>query len=78
MNAIDKFSAHVIICGFGRHGQQAAKILTANKIDFVVIDTIELPIKNWRETIVQLQMKIMLFGTMRQIADIKHHFNKNI
>ncbi len=47
MNAIDKFSAHVIICGFGRHGQQAAKILMANKIEFVVIDTVEVPIKNW-------------------------------
>ena len=47
MNEIDKFSNHVIICGFGRHGQQAAKILMANKIDFVVIDTAEIHIKNW-------------------------------
>ncbi len=47
MNAIDKFSDHVIICGFGRHGEQAAKILMTNKIDFVVIDTAESHIKNW-------------------------------
>ncbi|MEP7231530.1 MAG: NAD-binding protein [Ginsengibacter sp.] len=47
MNAIEKFSAHVIICGFGRHGQQSAKILMANNIDFVVIDTVEINIKNW-------------------------------
>lgn len=47
MNAIDKFSDHVIICGFGRHGEQAAKILMANKIDFVVIDNVEDHIKNW-------------------------------
>ncbi len=47
MNAIDGFSNHVIICGFGRHGEQAAKILMANKIDFVVIDTMEIHIKNW-------------------------------
>ena len=47
MNAIDKFSDHVIICGFGRHGEQAAKILMANKIDFVVIDNVEGHIKNW-------------------------------
>ncbi len=47
MNAIEKFSAHIIICGFGRHGQQAAKILMANNVDFVVIDTVEINIKNW-------------------------------
>jgi voltage-gated potassium channel len=37
----------VIICGFGRHGQQAAKILTTNKIDFVVIDNAEVRIRSW-------------------------------
>jgi voltage-gated potassium channel len=47
MNAIDKFTNHVIICGFGRHGQQAAKILMANHIDFVVIDNSEINIKSW-------------------------------
>ncbi len=47
MNAIDDFSDHVIICGFGRHGQQAANILMTNKIDFVVIDTSEIRITNW-------------------------------
>lgn len=47
MKAIDQFSDHVIICGFGRHGQQAAKILKSNNIDFVVIDTSELNIKSW-------------------------------
>ncbi len=47
MNTIDKLYAHVIICGFGRHGQQAAKILTTNNIDFVVIDTVEIHMKSW-------------------------------
>jgi voltage-gated potassium channel len=47
MNAIEKFSNHVIICGFGRNGQQAANILMTNKIDFVVIDTAEINITNW-------------------------------
>jgi voltage-gated potassium channel len=47
MNAIDNFSNHVIICGFGHHGQQAAKILMTNKTDFVVIDTNEVNINNW-------------------------------
>jgi len=47
MSSIDKFSNHVIICGFGRHGEQAAQILMAHKIDFVVIDTSETHIRNW-------------------------------
>lgn len=47
MNAIEKFSNHVIICGFGRHGQQAAEILLANKMDFIAIDTVEVHLKNW-------------------------------
>lgn len=47
MNAIEKFSDHVIICGFGRHGQQAAEILLSNNTDFVAIDTVEVHLKNW-------------------------------
>ena len=49
MNAISKFSGHIIVCGFGRHGQKAAEILSANKMDFVVIDRDDRHIKNWLE-----------------------------
>ena len=49
MNAISKFSGHVIICGFGRHGQQAAEVLLANKMDFVVIDKDDVHMKTWLE-----------------------------
>lgn len=38
MNTLDTLSNHVIICGFGRNGQQAAKTLIGHKINFVVID----------------------------------------
>lgn len=38
MNKLDKLSNHVIICGFGRNGQQAAKTLQVHKIKFVAID----------------------------------------
>lgn len=38
MQALEKMHSHVVICGFGRNGQQAAKILRAHKIDFVVIE----------------------------------------
>lgn len=49
MHAISTFSGHVIICGFGRHGQQAAEILAANKMDYVVIDRDDVHMKNWLE-----------------------------
>jgi len=38
MSTLDSLSNHVIICGFGRNGQQAAKTLLGHKIDFVVVD----------------------------------------
>jgi voltage-gated potassium channel len=47
MNAIEKIKDHVIICGFGRNGQQAANVLLANRIDFVVIDMEEVNIQTW-------------------------------
>ncbi len=49
MNAITKFAGHVIICGFGRHGQQAAEVLLSNKRDYVVIDKDDVHMKNWLE-----------------------------
>lgn len=38
MQQLAKKNGHVIICGFGRNGQQAAKTLRAHKIDFVVVE----------------------------------------
>jgi len=38
MGAIDKLDQHVIICGFGRNGQQAAKTLHVHNIPFVIIE----------------------------------------
>lgn len=49
MNAIEHFSEHVIICGFGRNGQQAAQILRSHKTDFVVIDNDEAHFSEWLE-----------------------------
>ena len=46
MNALEKFSNHVIICGFGRHGQQAAEILSNNNQAFVVIDSADVHLKS--------------------------------
>ena len=38
MSSLTQLSGHVIICGFGRNGQQAAKTLKAHRVDFVAID----------------------------------------
>ena len=38
MKAIEKLNRHVILCGFGRNGQQAARTLKNHSIPFVVIE----------------------------------------
>ncbi len=49
MQALEKMQNHVIICGFGRNGHQAAKTLKAHKIDFIVIEKSLDPLKDWLE-----------------------------
>lgn len=41
MSAIKELKGHVIICGYGRNGKQAAKILSNHKVKFVVIENNE-------------------------------------
>jgi voltage-gated potassium channel len=38
MQTLEKMENHVVICGFGRNGRQAAKTLKAHKIPFVVVE----------------------------------------
>lgn len=38
MQDLEKMQNHVIICGYGRNGRQAAKTLRAHKIHFVIIE----------------------------------------
>lgn len=38
MQQLAKKQAHVIVCGFGRNGQQAAKTLKSHRMDFVIIE----------------------------------------
>jgi voltage-gated potassium channel len=38
MSAVNELKDHVIVCGYGRNGKQAAKILEAHKVKFVVIE----------------------------------------
>jgi voltage-gated potassium channel len=49
MQAIQKKQNHVVICGFGRNGQQAAKTLKAQKIDFVVVEKNKDVFDDWME-----------------------------
>ncbi len=41
-NKIDKLSGHVIVCGFGRNGREAAQVLHENGIPFVVLENKEI------------------------------------
>lgn len=47
MQRIDLMQDHIIICGFGRNGQQAARTLAAHKKSFVVIEQDENCINQW-------------------------------
>ena len=38
MKMLEQLNNHVIVCGFGRNGQQAAKTLKSHKLPFVAID----------------------------------------
>ena len=38
MKAVTELNHHVILCGFGRNGQQAARTLKNHNMDFVVIE----------------------------------------
>ena len=38
MKDISKLQNHVILCGYGRNGQQAARMLKAHNVPFVVIE----------------------------------------
>jgi voltage-gated potassium channel len=38
MQDLEKMQNHVIVCGYGRNGQQAAKTLRAHKIPYVIIE----------------------------------------
>ncbi len=38
MNHIDKLSSHVVVCGYGRNGQQACHTLKLHNVPFVVIE----------------------------------------
>ena len=38
MKAVTELNHHVILCGFGRNGQQAARTLKNHNMEFVVIE----------------------------------------
>jgi voltage-gated potassium channel len=48
-NTISKLSNHVVICGYGRNGKQAATVLHSNKQSFVIIEKNEVLVEQVRE-----------------------------
>ncbi|GAB4094357.1 potassium channel family protein [Flaviaesturariibacter terrae] len=49
MKALASMQQHVVICGFGRNGQQAARTLRAHKVPFVVIEKSAEALRPWVE-----------------------------
>jgi len=47
MADLSSLNNHVIVCGFGRNGQQAAQTLLHHKVPFVVIENKEKSIESW-------------------------------
>jgi voltage-gated potassium channel len=58
---IDALSGHVIICGYGRNGKQAAKKLTAHHRDFVVIEKDEQVIQKLKDNSI-----LFIFGNANE------------
>ncbi len=50
-NKINRLSNHVIVCGFGRNGMQAAERLEAYKMPFVVIENDEKIIERYEDDV---------------------------
>lgn len=48
-NTIQKLNNHVVICGYGRNGKQAATVLQSNKQQFVIIEKSETLVEQVRE-----------------------------
>lgn len=48
-NTIQKLNNHVVICGYGRNGKQAATVLLSNKQQFVIIEKSETLVEQVRE-----------------------------
>lgn len=48
-NTINKLSNHVVICGYGRNGKQAATVLQSNKQAFVIVEKSEILVEQVRE-----------------------------
>jgi len=48
MRELEKMENHVIICGYGRNGQQAAKTLRAHKISYVIIEKNEDTMRHYK------------------------------
>ncbi len=47
MIAIEKMNQHVIVCGLGRNGQQAAKTLKVHNVPFLIVEKREEMIENY-------------------------------
>ena len=56
-NELEKLENHVIICGYGRNGKQAARVLRSHNQRFVVIEQKEDPVQSMTEKYPHLVLK---------------------
>jgi voltage-gated potassium channel len=54
MIAIEKMNQHVIVCGFGRNGQQAARTLKVHNVPFIIVEKSEDMIQKYAAEIPEL------------------------
>ena len=64
-NSIEKLNNHVIICGLGRNGLEAAQIMHDNEIPFVVLEVKEV------EEIIPFELKYLIIGDARNDEILK-------
>lgn len=64
-NSIEKLNNHVIICGLGRNGLEAAQIMHDNEIPFVVLEVKDV------EEIIPFDLKYLIIGDARNDEILK-------
>ena len=64
-NSVEKLNNHVIICGLGRNGLEAAQIMHDNEIPFVMLEVKEV------EEIIPFDLKYLIIGDARNDEVLK-------
>ena len=81
-NQLEQLENHIIICGYGRNGKQAARVLRSHGQKFVVIEQKEEPVQSMTEKYPHLVLKgdatqdEILLQAGIQRARVSHHASR--